>query len=91
MKSIEILNENGDVLNMELVFSFTCSENGKSYVALNNHDDIFEKNSRYANIDIFEVIQTKSKYIYVSNIPNEEWDTVKKALQFTVFAKMGNQ
>ena len=90
MKSIEILNENGEVLNMELIFSFTCQENGKNYVALNNNDDIFEANSRYANIDIFEVTQTKSKYIYVSDIPTEEWNTVKKALQFTVFAKMGN-
>ena len=90
MKSIEILNENGDVLNMELIFSFSCQETGKKYVALNNNDDIFETNSRYANIDIFEVTQTKSKYIYVSDIPTEEWDTVKKALQFTVFAKMGN-
>lgn len=90
MKSIEILNENGDVLNMELIFSFSCQETGKNYVALNNNDDIFETNSRYANIDIFEVTQTKSKYIYVSDIPTEEWDTVKKALQFTVFAKMGN-
>lgn len=90
MKSIEILNENGDVLNMELIFSFSCQETGKNYVALNNNDDIFETNSRYANIDIFEVTQTKSKYIYVSDIPTEEWDIVKKALQFTVFAKMGN-
>ena len=90
MKSIEILNENGEVLNMELIFSFSCQETGKNYVALNNNDDIFETNSRYANIDIFEVTQTKSKYIYVSDIPTEEWDTVKKALQFTVFAKMGN-
>ena len=90
MKSIEILNENGEVLNMELIFSFTCQVNGKNYVALNNNDDIFEANSRYANIDIFEVTQTKSKYIYVSDIPTEEWSTVKKALQFTVFAKMGN-
>ncbi len=90
MKSIEILNENGDVLNMELIFSFSCQETGKNYVALNNNDDIFETNSRYANIDIFEITQTKSKYIYVSDIPTEEWDIVKKALQFTVFAKMGN-
>lgn len=90
MKSIEIINENGDILNMELIFSFSCQENGKSYVALNNNEEIFETNSRYANIDIFEIVQTKSKYIYVSNIPSEEWDTVKKALQFTVFSKMGN-
>ena len=69
-------------------FSFNCKENDKNYVALNNKDDIFEPNSRYANIDIFEVVQTKGKYIYVSDIPSSEWDMVKKALQYNVFAKM---
>lgn len=86
--NIEILNKHGEKLNMELVFSFTCQENGKDYVALNNKDDIFEPTSRYANIDIFEIIQTKGKYIYVADIPNSDWDSVKKALQFNVFAKM---
>lgn len=88
MNDIKVLNEDGDVLNMELIFSFNCKENDKNYVALNNKDDIFEPNSRYANIDIFEVIQTKGKYIYVSDIPSNEWDMVKKALQYNVFAKM---
>ena len=69
MNDIKVLNEDGDVLNMELIFSFNCKENDKNYVALNNKDDIFEPNSRYANIDIFEVVQTKGKYIYVSDIP----------------------
>ena len=65
MNKIQILNEHGETLNMDLVFSFTCQDNGKNYVALNNHDDIFEPNSRYANIDIFEIVQSKGKYIYV--------------------------
>ncbi len=88
MNDIKVLNEDGNVLNMELIFSFNCKENDKNYVALNNKDDIFEPNSRYANIDIFEVVQTKGKYIYVSDIPSSEWDMVKKALQYNVFAKM---
>ncbi len=86
--NIEILNKRGEKINMELVFSFTCQDNGKNYVALDNKEDIFEPDSRYANIDIFEIIQTKGKYIYVSDIPTEDWDLVKKALQFNVFAKM---
>lgn len=88
MNDIQILDKHGEKLNMELVFSFTCQENGKNYVALNNKDDIFEPNSRYANIDIFEISQTKGKYIYVTDIPDKDWDLVKKALQFNVFAKM---
>ena len=80
MNNIQIINKHGESLNMELVFSFTCQENGKNYVALNNKDDIFEPNSRYANIDIFEISQTKGKYIYVSDIPDSDWDLVKRAL-----------
>ena len=88
MNNIQILNKNGEVLDMELVFSFTCQDNVKNYVAFNNKDEIFEPNSRYANIDIFEIVQTKGKYIYVSDISDEDWSLVKKALQFNVFAKM---
>ena len=74
--------------NKPLEFSFACQDNGKNYLALNKKDEIFEPGSRYATIDIFEIIQTKGKYIYVSDIPENEWNTVKKALQFNVFAKM---
>lgn len=90
MKQPKIFNSKGERLNMDIIFSFTCKENGKNYVAINNGEDIFEKNSRYANLDILEIIKVKTKTIYVSDIPSEEWDTVKKALQFNVFAKMGN-
>ena len=88
MNSIVILNKHGEKLNMELVFSFTCQDNGKNYVALNNKEEIFEPGSRYANIDIFEIVQTKGRYIYVSDISDSDWALVKKALQFNVFAKM---
>lgn len=88
MNDIQIINKQGETLNMELVFSFNCQDNGKNYVALNNKDDIFEPNSRYANIDIFEISQTKGKYLYISDIPEDDWNLVKKALQFNVFAKM---
>jgi uncharacterized protein YrzB (UPF0473 family) len=88
MKKIRILNAQGELLDMELIFSFTCKETGKNYVALNNNDEIFEKNSRYANLDILEIIQEKTNSIYVSDIPDQEWDSVKHALQYNVFAKM---
>lgn len=88
MNDIIIIDENGTELDMELVFSFCCKENGKNYVALNNRDEIFEPNSRYANIDIFEITQNKGKYMYVSDISSDDWPAVKKSLQFDVFSKM---
>lgn len=90
MQKIRIFNSNSERLDMELLFSFVCKENGKTYVALNNNDEIFEKNSRYANLDILEIIKEKGNAIYVSDIKDEDWDTVKHALQFNVFAKMNN-
>lgn len=90
MKQPKILNSNGEKLDMNIIFSFTCKENGKNYVAINNKDDIFEKNSRYANLDILEIIKVTTKAIYVSDIPIDEWNQVKHALQHNVFAKMTN-
>ncbi len=88
MKSIRIFNTDKQLQNMEVIFSFTCTENGKNYVAINNKNYIFEDNSRYANLDILEIIKEKGNTIYISDIPDEDWDTVKKALQFKVFAKL---
>lgn len=88
MEKIEILNEDGQILNMELAFAFSCKENSKNYVALVNKNTIFEKNSRYSNIDIFEVIKNNINKIYVSDIPDSDWENVKRALQYNVFAKM---
>lgn len=88
MKAIRIFNTDKKLQDMELVFSFTCNENGKNYVAINNKDLIFEDTSRYANLDILEIIKEKGNTIYVSDIPDDDWDTVKKALQFKVFAKL---
>lgn len=88
MQKIRILDTDGNALNMNLSFSFYCKENGKNYVAINNNDEIFEKNSRYANLDILEIVKEKGNAIYVTDIKEEDWNTVKQALQFNVFAKM---
>jgi len=90
MKQPQIINSIGEKLNMDIIFSFTCKDNSKNYVAINNKNYIFEKNSRYANLDILEIIKITQKAIYVSDIPVNEWNTVKRALQYNVFAKMGN-
>lgn len=90
MSKIKFLDLEGNTLYMNLSFSFYCKENGKNYVAINNNDEIFEKNSRYANLDILEIVKEKGNSIYVTDIKDEDWNIVKKALQFNVFAKMNN-
>ena len=88
MENIQILNLDGNILNIEIIFAFICKENGKIYVALHNKDSIFEPTSRYANIDILELTQAKAKSIYLSPIPEEDWEIVKHNLQFNVFSNI---
>lgn len=90
MQKIRILNSDGEKLDMDLSFSFNCKENNKNYVAVHNKEEIFEPNSRYANLDILEIVKEKGNAIYVTDIKDDEWETVKRALQFNVFAKMNN-
>lgn len=88
MQPISIINVKKEPLNMEFLFAFTCKTNSKNYVVINNKDDIFEANSRYANLDILEIVETRGTILIVSSIPENEWPEVKKSLQFEVFAKM---
>jgi len=88
---VRIINTKKEYLDMNLIFSFSCKYNGKNYVAINNNDTIFEFNSRYANLDIYEIVQEKSNAIIVSDVNSSDWDSVKKSLQFDVFSKMNQQ
>ena len=47
MNKSKVVNSKGEKLDIDVIFSFTCKENNKNYIAVNNNDDIFEKNSRY--------------------------------------------
>ena len=78
MNKSKVVNSKGEKLDIDVIFSFTCKENNKNYIAVNN-----------ANLDILEIIKITTKAVYVSDIPAEDWQTVKKALQYNVFAKMG--
>ena len=61
MNKSKVVNSKGEKLDIDVIFSFTCKENNKNYIAVNNNDDIFEKNSRYANLDILEIIKISTQ------------------------------
>ena len=88
MQQITIIYTKKEELDMDFLFAFTCKSNGKNYAVINNHEEIFENNSRYANLDILEIIETRGTILIASAIPENEWPEVKKSLQFEVFAKM---
>ena len=79
MQPITIINTKKEPLNMELLFSFTCKTNGKNYVAINNKDDIFEPNSRYANLDILEIVEERANAVI--NTEYTERFATEKALR----------
>lgn len=89
MNNFKIYNMDKERMNMNLIFSFFCKENNKTYVALENADSIFEDNSSYANIDVLELIKSAKNTIYVSKIPDDEWLLVKQTIQHKVFSKIG--
>ena len=88
MEEIKIYNQNLEELSVELIFSFFCKETQKSYVAVDNKKKLFEDNSTYNNLDILEIKKQDSKHVLVSNIPESDWEAVKKALQYEVFAAL---
>lgn len=85
---ILIKDEKGNTIHADVVAVFTCAENNKEYVALNNGDLVFSKDSSYNNLDILEVIKEENNTFFVSNIPDNEWDAVKDTLINEIFAKI---
>lgn len=86
MDNIYISDTQGNEVDAKLVFSFFCTETQKKYIAIDYQKQIFEKNSKYSNLDILEVVKEAKNRVLVTNIDENEWDTVKKALQFKIFA-----
>lgn len=86
MDNIYITDMQGNELNARLVFSFICPETQKKYIAIDYNKQIFEKNSKYNNLDILEVVKEARNKVLVTNINEAEWDTVKKSLQYKIFA-----
>ncbi len=63
--------------NLELVVSFICPETKKSYVVVSNRNKIFDKSSKYENLDVFEINSHTGNNIVLKNVESSEWNTVK--------------
>lgn len=88
MNNIYISDTEGNRINANLIFSFFCKETQKKYIAIDYQKQVFEKNSRYSNLDILEVLKEEKNRVFVSNIKENEWELVKKSLQYKVFAEI---
>jgi hypothetical protein len=88
MRKITVKDDQGNVIEANFVLAFLCEETNKTYVAIDYQKQIFERNSNYNNLDILEVVKEARNGLVLSDIPDEEWPVVKKALQFKIFANI---
>lgn len=88
MKKSSIINYQEKPIQAELVLAFTCSENSKNYIAINNGDLVFSENSSYNNLDILEVISEDQNEYHVANILDEDWEAVQNTMINEIFAKI---
>ena len=79
-----------NLLNIKIIFSFTCPKTKKKYVAFDFQNSVFSNTSSYDNLDILEIIKEESNKIYVSEIEDSEWENVKHALQYDIFSNINN-
>ena len=88
MRKIIVKDDLGNVIEANFVLAFICEETNKTYVAIDYQKQIFEPNSNYNNLDILEVVKEARNGLVLSDISDEEWPIVKKALQFKIFANI---
>ena len=88
MRKIKVKDEQGNVIDANFILAFICDDTNKTYVAIDYQKQIFEKNSNYNNLDILEVIREDPNGLVLTDIRDDEWPLVKKALQYKIFANI---
>ena len=83
MNKIIMLDKNNYKVDAKLVFSFTCLD--KKFVVLNYNQNLFEENSKYSNLNIFEIYKVRNNKIYLSDIKENDWKKIKDFLQEEIF------
>ena len=86
MNKITIIDNNGNIIDAEFILSFHCKSTLKNYIVIDNKNKIFEKNSKYNNLDILEITKESASEIFVSNIPDSDWNEVKYSILNEIFS-----
>ena len=88
MQKISIFNYRGNAIKAEFVFSFTCPETGKNYIAINNSELVFSENSSYNNLDILEITKEENQEYFVTDIPDKDWEANQNTMIQEIFSKI---
>lgn len=82
-KNINIVDKDNFKIEANLIFSFSI--NDKKYIVLDYFAPLFNDESKYNNLNIFEVSKIEENTIHVSDINENDWKKVKDFLQERIF------
>ena len=85
---IIIDEKTGNQLDIKIVFSFIDRKSQKKYIAFDFQKNIFNNNVFLNDLNLLEVIAEKSNTIYVSEIADEDWESVKSTLQNEILSNI---
>ena len=85
-KNINIIDENNFKIDAKLIFSF--SNSNKKYVVLDYTLPLFNEESKYNNLNIFEISKIEENNIYVKDIDENDWKEIKDFMQKEIFDKI---
>ena len=88
MDNINFFDINGNRIIAEFLFAINVPSLNKTFVAINNGDLVFDEKSSYNNLDVLEIVNEDGSSFYVSDVKEEEWETVKQALIDEFFSKI---
>ena len=88
MNNLIFLDEKGNKFSAELIFALTVPQLNKTFIALNNSDLVFNKESSYNNLDILELIREENNSFFVSDVLEEDWDLVKQTIIDELLSKI---
>ena len=57
----------------------------KKYAVLEYNQNLFADDSKYSNLNIFEIYKINNNKVYLSDIKEENWDKIKDFLQKEIF------
>ena len=83
MNKIIMLDKNNYKVDAKLVFSFTYLD--KKYAVLEYAQNLFAEDSKYSNLNIFEISKVNNNKVYLSDIEEENWEKIKDFLQKEIF------
>ena len=81
-----IIDKNNYTIDAKVVFCFDIDYT--QYVVLNYDKSIFEQNSKYDDLNVFEITKTEEDKVYVDDVKKYEWKKIKDFLNNKIFSNL---